>query len=232
MENAIEKFGQDLSKAPGAGLVSFVVYGSAAAGDRSRTSDINTLIVLKDAAPAALKSISPAVCKWTSRGNPPPLVFTEKSLLESADIFPAEFFDIIQDRITVAGRDVFKKIKVSRSNLRLEVEREFMGLVLGLRSGYLMAAGNNGRLKDLMRDSVAKFVLICRAALRLKGKKAPSVKKEVIEMASKNFKLDETLIMNVIRLKERRDLIGSNAESVFAGYLLQIEKARSTVNDI
>jgi predicted nucleotidyltransferase len=231
MKETLEKFSKDLQHILGGNLRSFILYGSAAAGDLYKTSDYNTLIILNDPDTASLKNISGPVKKWVKKGNPPPLVFTYDRFLKSDDIYPIEFLDMKDHNKVLAGEDVLKKMKIKSGNLRLEIERELKSKLIRLRQAYLMTGGKPAEVKKLMRDSVSTFIILFKAILRLYGKKVPAKKSEVIGVTSKLLKLNGLLFAEILTLKEGRDAFGNGeAEARFGAYMDEIEKVNALID--
>lgn len=223
----IESFAVMIAKKAGNNLVTLLAYGSYAAGDRSKTSDINTLLALKDASPERLDEISPVIRKWQAAGNPVPLIFTRARVNGSADVFPMEFMDIKENNLLLAGEDLFKKIKISPKNLRLETERELQSALLRLRHAYINTAGDAGRLVDLMRDSVSTFVIILKSIIRLSGSMPPLTKTDIVRAAPKNLKLDIALFETLLELKDGRKAVKpGETKAYFKRYLAECEKIR------
>ncbi len=228
-----ETFRDLIIKAAGSNLSSLTAYGSYASGDRVRNSDINTILALKDACPKELKKISGAIIRWIAAGNPPPLIFAEQALPESADIFPMEFMDIKENNIVLAGKDIFKTVKVSPANLRLEAEREIQGALMRLRSSYVLSGGSKARIISLMRDSVSAYAVLLKPLIRLSGKKPPALKKEIIAAAPAGAGADKNFMLEVLALKN-----GNTAgtfrdyESAFERYVKEWEKIRHYAQSI
>ena len=82
-----ETFAQELQHLLGSDLVAVVLYGSAAAGERSESySDYNVMVVCEKLGVEELDLLSPLTSEWAGYGNPPPLLFTWERLLQSADV--------------------------------------------------------------------------------------------------------------------------------------------------
>ena len=74
-----EEFAGRLREAFGERLISVVLYGSAARGDyREGVSNINLLVVVRDAGAATLRLGSALAREWAEAGNPPPLILGEE----------------------------------------------------------------------------------------------------------------------------------------------------------
>lgn len=171
----LEQFTARLEAALGENLVALVLFGSAARGTQVEgRSDLNLLLIVKDASVALLHAATPVVADWTKAGEPPPLIFAESEWRASADVFPIEIEDMREAHRVLAGRDVFDGVVTRKADLRQELEREVRGKVLRLRTEYAAAAADGKALGRLLVHSAGTFFILFRAALRLTGGAPPA----------------------------------------------------------
>jgi predicted nucleotidyltransferase len=171
----LEEFTKRLSAALGENLVSLVLFGSAARGTHVEgRSDLNTLLIVRDATVARLHAAAPAVAEWAKAGEPPPLIFAESEWRSCADVFAIEVEDMREAHRLLAGRDPFDAVVTRRSDLRRELEHEARGKVLRLRTEYAAAAADGKALERLLVHSAGTFFILFRAALRLTGGAPPA----------------------------------------------------------
>jgi predicted nucleotidyltransferase len=170
----VERFAERLGAALGDNLVAAVLYGSAARGTYVKgRSDLNVLVILRDASAEALRPAAAALADWTKAGEPAPLVFSESEWRASADVFPIEVEDMREAHRLLRGADVFAGLATSRADLRQELEREVRGKLLRLRTEYAAAAPSGKALARLLLGSTSTFLTLLRAALRLAGRVPP-----------------------------------------------------------
>jgi len=173
-EQVLERFAERLEAALGDDLVAAVLYGSAARGTWTEgRSDLNVLIVVRDASAAALRPVTGVIADWVKTGEPPPLVFSEAEWRASTDVFPIEIEDMREAHRRLRGQDVFAGLKTRRADLRQELEREVRGKLLRLRTEYAAAAGDGKDLGRLLLATSSTFFALMRAALRLAGRTPP-----------------------------------------------------------
>jgi len=220
-----EQLVEKLKEALGDALRSVVLYGSAAAGDHVRKhSDYNVLVVADRLGQEELKAIAKGTGAWTRAGNPPPLLFTMDRLEKSADTFPIELLDIKQTHKILHGEDVVSGIDVSTENLRLELEHELKGKLIGLREGYLATGGKPQRVAELMCRSLSTFLVLFRGALRLHEEDVPARKLDVLDALGKHIDFDSGVFREIDRLRQgevrARDI---DADALFARYLGVVE---------
>jgi predicted nucleotidyltransferase len=147
-----------LKTAFGERLVSVILYGSAAMGDRlDRISDLNVLCVLDRIATAELAKSEPVFRWWMERGNPAPLLLTAEEVSTSTDCFPMEYHDMREQRRVLYGSDVIANLHVENSAYRAQVEHELRAKQIRLRqkSAELLTQGD--RLLKLLTHSVSTF---------------------------------------------------------------------------
>jgi predicted nucleotidyltransferase len=184
-EQVVEKFAERLEAALGANLVAAILYGSAARGTYVKgRSDLNVLIVVRDASTAALRPAATVLADWTKSGEPAPLLFSEAEWTASADVFPMEIEDMRHGHRHLRGRDVFAGLETTRADLRQELEREARGKLLRLRTEYAAAAPSGKALATLLVATSSTFLTLFRAALRLVGREPPHEPGALVRAAS------------------------------------------------
>jgi hypothetical protein len=213
-------------------LSSAVLYGSAAAGDFvSGTSNYNVLVVVDRLGLAELDALAKPVAQWTKAGHRPPLLFTRGQLEASADVFPIEILDMRQSRRVLFGEDPLANVTVSHEHLRLQLERELKGKLLALRERYLLTGGRPKRLFELMVSSLAGFLVLVRAALRLFQEDVPATKLEALRLLATHLAFDPQPLLDVHELKHRRRKPREfSAPALFESYLKTIEQVVKAVD--
>ncbi len=231
MDKNVIKFSEQIQKALGDKLKSFVVYGSAATGEVYKHSDFNTLLVLDSIDTAALKAISKPVDAWVKKGQPVPLIFTLDSMLASQDVFPIEFLDIKENHEVLSGTDYFKDMNIDAANLRLEIERELKSKLIRLRQSFILTKGNSGKVKVLLVRSLSTFLALLKGIIRLYGKAAPSKKSDIIDAAPAELKLNGELFKRILSVKEQKSEIeAGEIEAVFSQYMTEIERVADIID--
>jgi len=171
----LEAFARRLEESLGGNLASLLLYGSAARGTHVEgRSDLNLLLIVKDASVASLHGATPVVAEWAKGGEPPPLIFSEAEWRASTDVFPIEIEDMREAHRVLAGRDPFEGLATKRGDLRVELEHEVRGKVLRLRTEYAAAAADGKALGRLLAHSAGTFFVLFRAVLRLTGGVPPA----------------------------------------------------------
>lgn len=225
-----DKLLEETRKICGENLLSFVVYGSAAAGDAVEgVSDVNTMLVLREAHIGALRAIGQASRAWLKKGNPPPLIFTPERLASSADTFPIELSDMAAARKVLFGADPLEGVKVEASHLRHALERELKGKLILLRNSYMAAADDGKALCSVMSASLPSILVLCRAALRLRAGTAPAAKLEAAEELGRQIGADVSSF-GEIQAMRAGGVKPSDPEGLFARYLGAAEALADAVD--
>ncbi len=227
-----EKLVQEMKAACGDKLKSVILYGSAAAGDYgAKNSDYNLLVVVEDMEQATLKAFSRSAITWAKAGNPAPLLFTEARLKQAGDVFPIELLDIKDCHKILFGINIVEDIDISTVNLRLQIEHELRGKLIQLRQGYLMVAGKQNKVVELMTQSLSTFLVLFRAALRLFEDDVPAKKIDALTKLTGHIEFDMDVFKNVQQIKSGDVKIKYvKAESLFGRYLNTIENVIDAVD--
>jgi hypothetical protein len=186
-------------------LVSVVLYGSAAAGDRQdKFSDYNILCVLSEITPRELAAGEDVFRWWREQCSPAPLLLTEHELATSTDCFAIEFLDIQTSHRVLHGRDVISSLTVDRSFHRAQVEHELRAKLLRLRQKAGGMLSNPDLLRRMLLDSVSTFCVLFRHALLLSGAQSGTQKREVIQRSKEKFGIDAAPFEILLDVRDER----------------------------
>lgn len=189
----------------GDNLISVVLFGSAAANDRTEGfSDFNLLVLVKDLNLSVLQSVAPMLRPWLAT-NPAPLFFSEKRFKEGRDVFPIEFLDMKESHRILWGADPFKKWIVPNEPLRLQLERELRSKLLLLQQKYLESEGDPKRVRDLLARSLSSFHVLFKTVLHLAGKDVPAKKKDAWKVLAKHVAIDHDAltVIHALRVNDK-----------------------------
>ena len=227
-------FAAEILKGYDAAVHSIYVVGSAVTTDyNERTSDINSLIVLRDMDFASLEFIASLGNKFRKKGIAAPLTMTPAYIDSSLDVFPMEFLDLKNIHVTVCGDDILKDLRIDDSNLRLQCEREVKSKLINLRHGYVSSLGERKSLSEQLTRTVYGYVPLFRAIIHLMGKASP-VEKHKVVVALRDITGIETDIFEKIMLVKKKAAVFSKEEiaSVFKQYYIATEKLAGIVDGL
>ena len=220
-----EQLVEKLLKVQPLSLRSVILYGSAVTGDFvKKRSDYNVLVIAERLGITELRALTGVARSWVKAGNPPPLLFTLDRLKQSADVFPIEILDMKAANRVLHGEDVLSTIPVSEENLRHQVESELKGKLIQLREAYLITGGKPRDVVEVLVRSIASFLVLFRAALRLYQLEVPATKLEALDALARRVPLDPEPFETVEALKEGRKKVRQvNADPLFGDFLKTVE---------
>jgi hypothetical protein len=138
-----------------------------------------------------------------------------------------------QARILLFGRDPFEFVKLSDAHLRHQAEYELRSKLIQLRRLYIPASVSVTRLCDLMSDSLASFAALFRAVLILHGESAPVSKPNCVRATVRLLTLDAEPFERIFAIRATGEMPATDTEAneLFAAYLLQIERVVEAVDE-
>ena len=150
------------------------IVGSALTRDFDpRNSDINSVVILNQMNLKFLEFLAPLGKKYGKKRIAAPLIMTPGYIDKSLDVFPIEFFNIQTLHFTVLGEDVFQDLDIKKSDLRRQCEQELKIKLMGLRQGYIAAAGDQKILARGFAESFSGYMPLFKSIISLLGKAAP-----------------------------------------------------------
>jgi predicted nucleotidyltransferase len=164
-----EQFIPAMQKCFGEGLLSIMLYGSAAGtGYHPGTSDINLIALIQSPDPLAIIKLGKEEAKYIRKNRISLQIQTADEFLGSTDVFPMEYLDMIDRRELLFGIDYFEKITVNSAHLRHQVEERLRGSVNALRQSLLICKGSEKQLSAVLSEWLGVQTALLRALLRLK----------------------------------------------------------------
>ena len=205
MDKVLQQLVEKLQKGYGDRLVSVVLYGSAAAGDRQeKFSDYNVLCVLTRVTPRELSDSEAIFRWWRELGSPSPLLLSEQEMEASTDCFVIEFSDMKRQHQLLAGKDVISTLKVDDRFYHAQVEHDLRAKMLRLRQKAPSMFADASLLLRLLLDSLSTFCVLFRHALILHAADGPAAKRDVIALASRRFGFDAQPFEKLLAIREQK----------------------------
>ena len=219
----LEKFVDKLRRVYAGGLVSVILYGSAASGEfADKHSNINILIVLADTGLANIAKSSTLFSLGRFK-QITPVFFTEEYIRTSTDVFPIEFLDMKENYRVLYGKDLLKDLPIDTRNLRFQCEQELKSKLINIKSRYLMTR-NRPELERLLFRSLTSTVHIFRNILRLKGREAPYRKAEILSRVERELSVDTTVLNEILYAKTKNmKLTYSDIDGLLSGLVKELE---------
>ena len=230
IKDRLEEFTERLKAIYKDGLLSVILYGSAASGEYStKHSNINLAIVLDDASLASLSKISKLVSARRYRSFNP-VFFTEDYIRNSSDVFPIEFLDMKDNHVLLYGRDVLKDLNIDIRHLRFQCEQELKSKLINIKRLYLHNPDKQA-LKNLLFRSSTSVLHLLRNLIRLKGATPAYSKEDAVKAIAQEFKIDSANFNNILAAKNSNlRLRHSQLDSLFRAFVSDLEKITDTVD--
>jgi predicted nucleotidyltransferase len=229
----LEELVRQLQLAYGAGLRSVVLFGSAVAGEHNpKKSDYNILVIVDSLPLDKLRAVAAVSKAWAEDGNPPPMTFTSNEWRSSADIFPMEYADILERHRVLFGTAPFEGIKVTPSDLRLQVEQQTMGKLLQLRQATMGAGGDSRLQLEVLEKSLSTLMVIFRGVSRLHGQ-VPSQDYEELtrQLAQRAGFAPEPFVKVIRHVRGTEKIPRESAAGILEAYLAAMERLVSYLNE-
>jgi hypothetical protein len=131
------------------------------------------------------------------------------------------------------GKDVLKDIQIDIRNLRFQCEQELKAKLLKLRQTYLLINNNTPALRSLLFMSFTSVLHILRNVLRIKGRKPPYLKHEVLKELASEFKIDIHIWEKILSAKNKKiKLTGREIEQSFISFVRELESIVTIVDKL
>jgi len=229
----LEELVSQLQLAYGAGLRSVVLFGSAVAGEHNpKKSDYNILVIVDSLPLDKLRAVAAVSKAWAGDGNPPPMTFTSKEWRASADIFPMEYADILERHRVLFGTPPFEGIRVTPSDLRLQVEQQTMGKLLQLRQATMGAGGDSRLQLEVLEKSLSTLMVIFRGVSRLHGQVPSQDYEELTRQLAQRAGFPPEAFVKVIRhVRGTEKIPRESAAGILEAYMAAMERLVSYLNE-
>jgi len=184
---------------------SVYIVGSALTRDFDpKKSDINSVVVLHEMDLKFLEILAPLGKKYGRKRIAAPLLMTPDYIDKSRDVFPIEFLNIKLVHHTVFGQDIFRDLAIDQVDLRRQCERELKVKLIGLRQGYISAAGDPKALAAGFADSFAGYMPLFKAIIVLLGHEAPQNNREILSALTDISGIRMDAFKQVLALKNQQ----------------------------
>ena len=210
-----------------------VLFGSAVAGEHNpKKSDYNILVIVDSLPLDKLRAVAAVSKAWAEDGNPPPMTFTSNEWRASADIFPMEYADILERHRVLFGTPAFEGIRVTPSDMRLQVEQQTMGKLLQLRQATMGAGGDSRQQLAVLEKSLSTLMVIFRGVSRLHGQ-VPSQDYEELtrQLAQRAGFAPEPFVKVIRHVRGTEKIPRENAAGILEAYLAAMERLVSYLNE-
>lgn len=229
----IKPFIEEILSGYSVNIHSVHIVGSSVTKDfDEKTSDINSIFVLKEMDLKFIEFIAPLGKRYKKKGVAAPLIMTPEYIMRSLDVFPVEFLDFKLIHETVFGTDLLKETEIDRLDLRHQCEREIKSKLIGLRQGYISSEGDRQMLTERFVSSIAGYMPLFRGIISLMGKEPPFRKYEVITALSASTGINTDIFRRILDIKKGKlKLTKDELNTVFEQYYTATEKIGKIIDE-
>jgi predicted nucleotidyltransferase len=212
-------------------LTSVILYGSAVKGRfTDGISDVNVLILISEVSPNEIVSLGKKAARLIWKNRITPLIITVNEFVNSADVFPMEYFDIRNSRKVIYGSDITEELEITKDNLRHQVEEQLRGSITTLRGILLHGRGRASATKRFLKGWFGAQNALFRGLLRLQGEEEiPSDPSEIARKLASAFDLATDPLLDVVRLRNGEKL---DPNATAKGLLLLLTKLAANVDSM
>jgi predicted nucleotidyltransferase len=185
-------------------LCSVIIYGSYVSGNFVEgVSDVNMLILLEKPLSEQIEIFGVSANKSIKSYKITPLIMTKAEFLNSADVFPMEYYDIKDRNKVIYGEDETRGLNLTKKNLRHQLEDRLRGNVASLRQIIVASHGKDKILGKNLNNLFGSVNALFKGLLRLKEVKVESESVEqTIEKIGDVFQLDTKAFSDFIRFRK------------------------------
>ncbi len=168
VQSPVRNLAQLLLELAGDNLQALAVFGALLSEDFDpKRMSVRSVAVLKKMDLDLLNQLRSHGPRLGRQRLQAPLFMTERYIDQSRDSFPVELLEIQRLHAMVLGQDCFKSLEFSRSDVRLQCERELKTNLITLRQGFL-SAHKDAFIGPLLAAAMEQILRVLRAVLWLK----------------------------------------------------------------
>lgn len=218
----------------GNGFLSAYVTGSVlTTGWDAKHSHVNVLVFARALAPDTLDALAAAAPEKKRAPHIDAMFMTREQALESLDVFPIEWLDVVERHLLLEGEHVLAGIEVPRSFLRLQCEHELRSKALRLRHEYLASAKSPARLTEVLARMASGFHTLFRTLLRLRGEETPAGTEPLVQRIAALWSLDARALLGAHLAKHAGRKAGADeARARYRAFLVEVERLAAAVDGL
>ncbi len=212
---------KSLESSLGDELVGVIVHGSVVRGEyRPGESDVDVVIVLKEATCARLEGMGNALQLARYAARIEAMILTEEEIAGASDAFPLLYDEIKNRHVLLSGRDPFSKVAVHDTHRRLRIEQELREAQIRLRRAVTDSFGAREAIGGAVVRKVKQVRAPLHALLALKGIECTP------DLPAVLAKVGETYGVDTAPLKMARE----NPDAAHAAFVTMLTKTIDDVN--
>ncbi|MCG6875374.1 MAG: nucleotidyltransferase domain-containing protein [Betaproteobacteria bacterium] len=211
VEPVLTEIAEAARRAFGPGLVSVVLFGSAAENRLRASSDVNLMILLERVEQAALDAFREPLRAAHAAIRAEAMFLTRTELQAAAQLFPVKYSDMRARHRVLAGTDPFERLEVPEADLRRQTREILMNTALRLRERYVRLSIRDEQLIPVISDAAGPLRSAAAALARLEGVPASSPREALANLAAESGAEYAAAVANLSRAREASTLSAGNA---------------------
>lgn len=188
VEQALQALVADLRAAGGDNVQGIALYGGIVKGRFTPgISDLNLLVVVRDAGLAALEALAPVLTAARRAHQVTAFVVTPDDLRQSARLFPTKLKDMQAAHRVLFGQVPLQAIQVDAGAVRLRALQDLRNAEFRLRQRAVERGAEPAVLWGGLLRGLPKVAVTLETVLRLRGESVPADRPGVIRAAARAF---------------------------------------------
>ena len=210
-------------------LYSVIIYGSYVSGNFVEgISDVNILILLEEPLLDQIEKFGVEAHKSLKAYKITPLILTKAEFVNSADVFPMEYFDIKDRKKVIYGEDETRALSLTKKNLRHQLEERLRGNVASLRQVIIASHGKDKILSSYLKNLFGSFNALFKGLLQLKeNTPGPEEINNTLEKIGEVFQLNTKPFLDFINFRKGEKL---DPKTLAKNILVSLENLVSIVD--
>jgi hypothetical protein len=172
VRGSVQDYANRVREYGGANALSLTLFGPAAGSAFNPARDmVASVVVLESIDLTCLRRLAADGARFGKHRIAAPLVMTPALIKASRDSFPLELIEVQQQHLVIFGSDLFQDLVFDEQHVRLECEREFKTIAIGMTRG-LVADASDAALAAIALQALEELVRTLRGLLWLHGERA------------------------------------------------------------
>jgi len=190
-------------------LKSVILYGSAVSDSfNATTSDINILVLIDKNNANSFIEFGKKSKKIIKKYRFSILILALEEFINSADVFPMEYYDIYDRHVVIYGESIEGKLKLTSHNLRHQLEERLRGFLNQFRQAIIQSGGNHRFLKQNIKIIPGVVKTLMRSALRLKDVEVKNLTDNMVfAEIEKEYSVDMSVFSEIPNTNKYQDMI-------------------------
>ena|SRR5205807_936821 len=165
-------------------LRSVVLYGSAAEGKMTSTSDVNLLVVLRSFSRDKTDRIRDTFLAAQAAINLQAMFLLEDEVSSASELFAQKFADILRRHKVIFGNNPFSAVKIERADKIFRLRQILLNLALRQRAAYVSRSQRPEQVSRMLAEAAGPLRAASATLLELEGSPSPDASVALESVAS------------------------------------------------